>query len=195
MNKEEMRFKAAAMAMQGIFNPLNISDLRELLSYDPKTGELKRLKNRKKTPVQNRAPQAGWTDKDGYRVVSIRKKKYFAHRVAWAIFYGKDPNREIDHINGDPGDNRIDNLRLATRAENSQNRWIPSRNTSGSKGVCWVESRKKWQAQICVAGKYCFLGRFYTREAAESVYNAAAARLHGEFAKVPSKIIAWRPAK
>ena len=66
----------------------------------------------------------------------------------------------IDHINGDPFDNRIDNLRLVTQRENSMNRRLSCNNKSGVIGVHYYSSRKQWQAQITSEGKKINLGRF-----------------------------------
>lgn len=120
----------------------------------------------------------------GYRNVHFQGRLCLEHRVIWFLYYGVWPKSEIDHINGDRGDNRITNLRLATRSENGQNRKMPANNSSGHKGVTWVRSRKMWQAAINTGHKPKFLGRFATREEAAAAYDKAALEHHGEFAKI-----------
>lgn len=89
----------------------------------------------------------------------------------------------VDHINGDGLDNRRENLRLATNAENLRNRGRTANNTSGYKGVCWFDDRGKWSARIKVTNKTIYLGYFDTAEAAAIAYDRAAREHHGEFAK------------
>lgn len=91
---------------------------------------------------------------------------------------------EVDHIDGDGLNNRRSNLRLTTHSENCRNRRRRSDNKSGFKGVCWNNSRRKWQAQVHAGGKTNHLGYFTSAEAAHVVYCEAAARLHGEFARM-----------
>ena len=78
-----------------------------------------------------------------YTYISIYGKRYPAHRLAWLYIYGEWPPDQIDHIDGEPSNNRLDNLRLATNSENQQNRKIASNNTSGAKGVCKIGNRFK----------------------------------------------------
>jgi hypothetical protein len=91
---------------------------------------------------------------------------------------------EVDHIDGDGLNNRRCNLRLATRSQNMRNQRLNSRNTSGFKGVSWDKRDKKWLAYIKVYRKKIHLGSFDTPEDAHAAYCDAAARLHGEFAKL-----------
>jgi hypothetical protein len=114
---------------------------------------------------------------DGYIKVSFKSKKYFAHRLAWFYMTGEWPQREIDHINGIRNDNRWSNLRLVSRAENTQNR---SRATAGSEtGILGVhKTDNKITACICVAGKQIHLGTFPDFESAEKAYLSAKAILH-----------------
>lgn len=92
--------------------------------------------------------------------------------------YGAWPDGEIDHINGDRKDNRLENLRLATSSENKQNIGLKSNNRSGFTGVSWFAAAKKWRADITIAGKMRHLGRFDTPEAAAEAYAKAKAELH-----------------
>lgn len=89
-----------------------------------------------------------------------------------------------DHRNGNTLDNRRDNLRLATHAQNTQNSRISTRNTSGYKGVSYVKADNAWRASICVNGEKKNIGQFRTPEDAYNAYCKAAIDLHGEFANL-----------
>lgn len=122
---------------------------------------------------------AGSMNPKGYIYITIDSTRFIAHRLAWLIIHGEWPPHEIDHINRDPSDNRIANLRLATRTENCQNRRLHSNNSSGSRGC--FRSGKKWVAQICINRKGYHLGSFDYIKEASAAYEAAARMTHGEF--------------
>lgn len=94
------------------------------------------------------------------------------------------PNEKCDHKNGNTLDNRRENLRLATNAQNGQNSKLYANNASGYKGVFWYKERGKWRAQIKVNGKQKFLGDFFDKEKAAEAYRIAAEKFHGEFARI-----------
>lgn len=108
-------------------------------------------------------------DSNGYYRGGIFGTVYRAHRVIWALVHGCDPEY-IDHINGDPSDNRIDNLRSVSASENAMNCRKPKTNTSGYHGVHWNEANQKWLATMTVRGRSIYLGSF------ESKKDAARAR-------------------
>lgn len=114
-------------------------------------------------------------DRDGRFVGSIGTKRkrryYFAHRVLWAMFYGEWPKGEIDHIDGNPANNAIGNLRDVTAAENRRNMPLQRNNKSGYPGVRYC--RWGWQAYICAGRKTRHLGTFKTKEQAISARRAA----------------------
>lgn len=116
-----------------------------------------------------------------YVHIKIDGKLYAAHRVAWAMHHGEWPPAEIDHIDGDCHNNRISNLRLATRQENNWNVGKRKDNKSGFKGVSLRENGK-YRAKISAANRVHHLGVFDTAEEAAEVYDLAANLLHGEFA-------------
>jgi hypothetical protein len=89
----------------------------------------------------------------------------------------------VDHINGDTLDNRPENLRICSHAENMRNRKIHKNNRSGFKGVYFAKDRNKWRAQIRSAGKKFTLGYFSSPEAAHKEYVKAAAAHHGDFSR------------
>lgn len=91
---------------------------------------------------------------------------------------------DTDHINGHGWDNRVNNLRICTKSQNSANRGKQENNISGFKGVTWNTQKKKWMAQIQANRKYKNLGYFSIKEEAAIVYNEAAKKYHGEFAKL-----------
>ena len=159
--------------------------LRQLLRYEPETGKLF-WKERPEIGPQWNATFAGKealisVDKDGYLNGAVLTKRLRAHRVAWAMHYGRWPDREIDHINGAKNDNRIENLREATRSENSMNIGARRNNRSGYKGVVWNKASKKWQAGASINGKNTYLGLFDNIEDAAAAYERAARPSHGQF--------------
>lgn len=90
----------------------------------------------------------------------------------------------VDHINGNPLDNRRANLREATNSQNQANARKRSGSVSPLKGVTWMRSSRKWRAQIKRDGKTIYLGCFDTEQGAHEAYAAAAPIVHGEFARV-----------
>lgn len=111
---------------------------------------------------------------DGYRYIQVYKTRYAAHRLAWLFVNGEFPPNEIDHINGNRLDNRIENLRSVTAKENRKNGRRPQTNTSGVIGVRWHKRDKNWSAQIGVNGETVHLGCF------DSLQKAANARKEAE---------------
>jgi hypothetical protein len=115
----------------------------------------------------------------GYMTVCVDGKNYRAHRVIYLFHHGYLPE-QIDHINGDRSDNRIENLRPATISQNGQNRKPTGK--SGIKGVVWHKQIKRWVASISVNGKTKHLGCFETLEQAAEVSKAARIEMHKEYA-------------
>jgi hypothetical protein len=121
---------------------------------------------------------AGTTNGDGYLQVSVDKEKYYVHRLIWFAAHGVFI-KSVDHHNEIRNDNRIGNLRDASKAQNMCNRGKNANNKSGFKGVYW--QRGKWVATICTAGKRQYLGRYVSPADAHAAYCAAAAIQHGAF--------------
>jgi outer membrane protein assembly factor BamB len=153
--------------------------LKELLSYDPETGEFKWL-----VQISNRVPKgslAGSLHHTGYHHIRIDKRCYSAHRLAWLYVKGVWPIACLDHKDTDKANNRFINLREATTRENALNVTLNSNNTSGYKGVSFDKATGKYKAYVGVAGKKKRLGSFVTAELASEAYQTYARTHHGEF--------------
>ena len=116
---------------------LTAEELRELLRYDPNTG-IFRWKVKQRRVSYGVGDVAGSLDSSsGYHRIRIDGRDYRASRLAWLYVYGRWPTDEIDHKNTIRDDDRLANLREATRGQNNYNTKRFSTNTSGLKGVCW----------------------------------------------------------
>jgi len=159
---------------------LTPDQIKELLNYDPQTGCLTwKVRTSRRVQV---GKTAGCKSPDGRILVGIFGKLYKAHRVAWAIMTGEWPANQIDHKNQDPSDNRWDNLREATKAQNMRNITRIASNTSGVKGVGWSKAAQKWRAYIRVDGAHHHLGLFEDIEEAKKARKEAESHFYGEFA-------------
>ena len=145
--------------------------LRSILHYEPATG-IFTWKVSTSTSVKV-GDAAGSQDGRGYLLISVRSRRYLAHRLAWLYMHGEWPKLNIDHINRNPSDNRLVNLRDVTQKQNQQNRSTNSDNTSGHTGVRWNKQNSKWRAQIMHNQKYIHLGYFTDIEEAVSARKAA----------------------
>lgn len=113
-------------------------------------------------------------------VLGFNGRVVYRYRAVWVLCNGEWPG-EIDHRNRDPVDDRIENLRVVTHAQNQKNMSRSKLNRSGFKGVHWYPPLSKWRAGIKVDGKSVFLGHFDDLAEAHAAYVAAAKKYHGEF--------------
>ena len=153
-----------------------VERLRECLSYNRRTGVL-RWKVR---PADNvyAGTVAGCIDHRGYRLVRLDRRLLLAHRVAWAIHYGAWPECDLDHRNMDKSDNRIANLRLASRALNIAN--TPPRRANGlPKGCYRTKGRRRWYSKIQIDGKVKRLGGFDTAAEAAAAFKREHRAVYG----------------
>lgn len=135
--------------------------LKELMVYDPDTG----LFTWRKTKGRAKAGSAaGCKDAYGYKVIRVDGLLYKAHRLAWLYTYGEWPEGLLDHINRNPADNRIANLREASQSENMHN--ANRKSKSGVPGVRWREERSRWVAQIRVGYRNHIIGSFMSKDEA-----------------------------
>lgn len=129
---------------------LNItqSNLQDVLTYTPETGEFSWI-----------VPPVGWIyqgdiagsiNKNGYRYITVNKKKYLAHRLVWLYVHGYLPEGDLDHVDRVRTNNKVENLREVSRQCNIRNSPNRVTNTSGVKGVCWCKKMNKWKARITV---------------------------------------------
>jgi hypothetical protein len=116
----------------------------------------------------------------GYIHVKIKAKCFKAHRLIFLYHHGYLPEC-VDHIDGDKTNNKIENLRAATKEENCRNQKIRSTNKSGYKGVKWVEHCKKWQVEVCKNYKQLRFGMYEDLELAGLVAIEATELIHGRF--------------
>lgn len=124
---------------------------------------------------------AGGLGPTGYLRVRVNGVYHSVHRVVWAMTYGQWPDHDIDHIDGNPLNNKPSNLRKSTQALNMRNTARRSDNTSGVKGVSWNKQRGMWRARIEVAGKEW---NKFTPDLTEATtwLNRIRGEVHGEFA-------------
>lgn len=179
--------------------------LRELFNYDPELGLLI-WKRRPATDFRN-IPQfysfnarfsgkpAGHIEAQGYRIIVCDGVAHKAHKLVWLFVIGEwvqYPIFEIDHLNGDRSDNRIQNLRKVTKSDNQRNSSLRVNNASGVNGVNWVTSKRRWLARIWDGDIHRYLGAFKNLEDARQARIRAEREIgyhegHGKPIVYPSK--------
>ena len=158
---------------------LSHSELLELLRYEASTGQFFwRVSTSDRISVGDVAGSA----RDGYRVIRIWRRLYRAHRLAWFYVHKKWPKNDIDHKNRIRDDNRIENLREATRSQNHMNRTVSDRNTSGFKGVS-KNGDRLFMTRISINKVPTYIGTFETAEEAHAAYKAASIQHHKQFGR------------
>lgn len=161
---------------------IDVAELRRRVRYDPLTGKLYwQADPPKNHQVGDELPTRD--NGNGYIYATFERRGYGVHRLAWAITYGYWPRAEIDHRDTDKTNNRLVNLREATRAQNQWNAPIDRRNTSGFKGASWHKDKGRWRAFIHQNGRHISLGYHDSPEEAHAAYLRAAVALRGDFAR------------
>jgi len=168
------------------------SFFKESLRYDPETGELwwvKEGERRVGRPRDLGRPAGSLSH--GYLVIGLPKsvtgdQLWYpkVHRVAWFLHHNNWPDEQIDHINGDRKDNRIENLRLTTSQQNNLNRGALKGTSSKYKGVDWHKATQKWRSSIKFNRTDKHLGVYVSEEDAARAYDKAARELHGDYARL-----------
>jgi len=145
----------------------SVQELRDMFEYHT-DGYLIRKKNGK--PCGMHANNG-----KGYAQVWCGGKLLYAHRIVYAIVHGKMPEGQIDHLNGDRSDNRIENLRDVSKSVNMHNCKKPKDNSSGFTGVSWHARYQKWLAYITIDNRNIHLG--YFTEFEDAVYARKMAKI------------------
>ena len=159
----------------------SLEELRHFFLYDYATGLITwRVRVNSYRGKVKPGVEAGIARPDGRIKIGLKGKEYFAHRIAWLMFYGTHPIHEVDHINGDPSDNRICNLREVVHSVNIENQRKArvDNKSCGMLGVSFNKRAGKFSAQIRANGKKRHLGLFLTAEEAHEVYVEAKRQLH-----------------
>lgn len=154
---------------------------KDRINYDTLTGAFTWIAHNKHHPRLT-GRSAGFTRisrGEKRAVIKINGVTYYASRIAWFLFYGEQPT-VIDHINGNPTDNRIENLRNVTQSENSKNH---GKTTNGSGFPCGVRSlvSGRFQARITHNKQIVYLGAFDSVDEASAAYKQKREHLFGEF--------------
>ena len=174
-----------------------IDMLHKLVYYEPQTGlfvwkqrtpdmfvegKISSITKAKRFNVRYSGRNAQTDHSNGYTNINVPNfGQVRAHRVAWAMVHGVWPEHDIDHVNGVRTDNRICNLRLATRSENLRNTRKFPKNTSGYVGVYFYKQRDNWNARISINNKQINLGYFPTIESAAKARAEAEHKYWGEY--------------
>lgn len=159
---------------------LSASVVREALIYDPETGLFTwryRPEREGRWNTRFAGKPAGSTKAEGRVVIRLDFHQYFAHRLAWLMYFGRWPSLFLDHRNGNATDNRIADLRECTQAENHQNR-KPHGHGTGTLGVARTKQKNRWKSQITRGSKYYHLGTFPSPQEAAEAYLRAKKILH-----------------
>ena len=156
-------------------NPVKVSreELVAVLRYED--GCLYWIKSGKRAGCYKR--------RDKYAAVRVNNKLILLHRAIWIYHNGDIPDgMDIDHIDCSRENNRIENLRLASRSQNHMNRKVRSDSASGVKNVRWNKPTQSWRVLVNVNGKNTHIGLFKTLEEAKAVAYATREKYHGSFA-------------
>lgn len=150
--------------------------LKTLFSYDMKTGDFVRIKS----VAQQRAGFiAGSKNSKGYKRIRINGSYYYCHRLAFLYLYGEMPEGVVDHIDGNPSNNSINNLRCVSRSQNAQNLKQSHSDSKTKELGVWVHKQTgKYCSQITVKSKRISLGLFNSTQEAKNAYLKAKREIH-----------------
>jgi hypothetical protein len=154
--------------------------LREILKYNPQTGAWNWVVSRGSV---RRGDIAGSVGSHGYRQISIGRRLYLAHRLAFLWMTGPWPTDQVDHRDLGRANDCWENLREATRSQNYRNRRALVTNKCGLKGAHWKSSIRRWAAAIRDGGRQKHLGYFDCPQDAHAAYVVAAKESFGEFSR------------
>lgn len=159
-------------------NSITQDELKQLMEYNPETGNLIWKSARKKGSIAG--ARVGYVHHSGYRYCEVNGKHYAAHRLAWLYSYGILPDCQIDHKDSNRDNNSLSNLRLAinNHKDNSQNRAVNKTSKTGIKGVNGPNKYGKYMARITVNKVTIFLGEFNTILDAGAAYKEAKFKYH-----------------
>lgn len=146
-----------------------IEDFISNFFYTQDTGDLRWRVARSRSAAGS---IAGSVDHEGYVIVGFQGKRYRAHRIILAMVTGEFPD-QVDHIDGNRSNNRLENLRAVSNQQNARNQKIRKNNRSGVMGVCWHKGVSKWVSHIRVDGKAKYLGSFDSIQEAANVRKVA----------------------
>jgi hypothetical protein len=152
--------------------------LKELFDYDPATGI---LRWRVDYGAARAGREAGTKNRHGYRIVCIDHRNYYTHRLVHFMLHGWVPPF-LDHMNGVRDDNRDENLREVTKAQNAYNAKQWRNNTSGHRGVYWVKRDRVWKVIIQAERQSITVGSFDSLDKAINAHKEAVEKYHGEYA-------------
>lgn len=156
--------------------PLDVQMLHELFEY--RDGKLFRRVGVAGNPAGS---EAGCVTHKGYREVGVNYAKYGVHHLIW-VMHGKPPVKMLDHIDGDPLNNRIENLRAVDSSRNQMNAKLRKDSTSGVKGVSWNKKYKRWIGQVWYKRRIYGAGSFKDKQECIDAVAKLRSELHGEFA-------------
>lgn len=155
--------------------------LKELFDYREDGNLIRRVT---KAPNAKNGDVAGWISPNEYSQVSINNKLYLTHRVIFLYHHGYLP-KEIDHVDRDPSNNQIENLREITKSQNQMNAKKHKDGCSSRfKGVNYNFQNKNWAAKITIDYKQKYLGSYKSETDAAIAYNDAAIELFGKYANL-----------
>jgi hypothetical protein len=161
--------------------PITRQEAEKVLSYSPQTGVFTwvcRVGTRRAA-----GDVAGYLHSTGCITIGLNKKHIKAHRLAWLFVYDEWPAGDIDHINGNRTDNRIENLRIATKTQNAQNQRRGTRNKHGLLGIKQTPCGN-WTSSIRVDGVLHHIGTFHTAQEAHTAYVKTKQRVHPFFVEM-----------